>query len=413
MPNLRARFTALTADLPPTYWYLWTGILINRLGSFVIPFLTLYLTSQRGIPISQAALTVALFGAGSFAAQLVGGELADRLGRRPVLLMSLFIAPALMVVLGFARALPLIGLCTLTLGFFTDLYRPALSAAVADLIPSSARTRAFGYQNWAVNLGFSLAPILAGFMARYNYLLLFLGDALTTFIFGLIVLARVPETRPAEASHAAHATVAERMRQLGREPILLLFSFLTLFIGIIYMQGYITLPVDMGAHGLGPSDYGQAIAVNGILIVLFSIQVSNAAGKWPRLPAMAVAALLLGLGYGLNGFARGLPFYVLSVAVWTLGEITAGAVAPALIADLSPVDLRGLYQGIWGASWGLAFFIGPLAGGWIYQNFGAAMLWTGCLVLGCLVGGGFLAMSGPARKRMLGVNPLPPPPNAQ
>ena len=400
METIRTRFAVLTADLPSTYWFLWFGILINRLGSFVIPFLTLYLTSQRGIGVSQAALTVSLFGAGSFAAQLVGGELADRLGRRPVLLMSLFISPVAMIALGFARTLPLIAFFTLLLGFFTDLFRPALGAAVADLVPSSARIRAFGYQNWAVNLGFSLAPILAGFMARYNYFLLFIGDALTTFIFGLIVLARIPETQPAKASHAANATFKERIHQVRREPLLLAFSALALFIGTIYMQGYVTLPLDMKAHGLTSADFGMAIAVNGILIVAFSIQVSNAASNWPRFRAMAAAALFLGTGFGLNMFARNLlPFYFLTVVVWTLGEITASAVAPALIADLSPVELRGLYQGIFGSAWGLSFFIGPVLGGWVYEQIGAAALWLGCFILGCILSLCYLWMGGLARRR--------------
>jgi len=400
MATIRSRFAALTADLPATYWFLWLGILINRFGTFVIPFLTLYLTSQRGISVSQAALTVSLFGAGSFAAQLAGGEMADRLGRRPVLLMSLFITPPVMILLGYARALPLIALCTLVLGFFTSLYSPALAASVADLVPSSARTRAFGYQNWAVNLGFSFAPILAGFMARYNYLLLFIGDALTTLIFGLIVLARVPETRPAEASHVAHTPFLERAREAGREWILLIFSVLALFVGVIYMQGYVTLPVDMNANGLSSSDYGLAIAVNAVLIVLFSIQVSNAAGNWPRFGAMAAAALFLGVGFGLNAFAHTLPFYMFAVAVWTVGEITATAVAPALIADLSPVKLRGLFQGIFGSAWGLAFFVGPLAGGWIYERLGSGALWSGCAVLGITLALCYLAMSAPAKRRM-------------
>ena len=393
MQNIRSRLAVLTADLPAVYWFLWLGTLVNRLGSFVIPFLTLYLTSR-------AALMVSLFGVGSFIAQLAGGELADRLGRRPVMLMSLFVAPAVMIVLGFARALPLIAGCTLVLGFFTDLYRPASSAIVADLVPASARTRAFGYQYWAVNLGFALAPILAGFMARYNYLLLFIGDAVTTLIFGLIVLTRIPETQPAEASHAARVSLIERARQVGKEPILLMFSVLALFVGIIYMQGYVTLPVDMQAQGLTPADYGLAIAVNGILIVLLSISVSNVAGKWHRFGAMAVSAILLGAGYGLNAFAHNLPFYVFSVIVWTLGEITATAVAPALIADLSPAELRGLYQGIFGSAWGLALFAGPLAGGWIYENLGRDALWGGCLLLGIALAVCYLAMSAPARRRM-------------
>ncbi len=409
MQTIRTRFATLTADLPPSYWVLWFGILINRLGSFVIPFLTLYLTSQRGISVSQAALTVSLYGAGSFAAQLAGGELADRLGRRPILLMSLFVTPVAMVALGFAHAVPLIAFLTLILGFFTDLYRPALSAAIADLVPSSARTRAFGYQNWAVNLGFSLAPILAGFVTHYNYFLLFIGDALTTFIFGLIVLARIPETRPAEAQHVAHVPINERIQQVRREPLLLLLTMLTLFIGLIYMQGYVTLPLDMQAHGLTSADYGMAIAVNGILIVALSIQVSNAASNWPRLRAMTIAALFLGTGFGLNMFGRNLLlFYSFTVAVWTMGEIIDSAVLPALIADLSPVELRGLYQGISGSAWGLAYFIGPVLGGWTYEHLGPTALWLGCFLLGCIVPLGYLWMGKLARRRMENPRPLQP-----
>ncbi len=403
MDGFRSRFSGMTAELPATYWYLWLGTLINRLGSFVIPFLTLYLTSQRGISVSQAALTVSCFGAGSFTAQLVGGELADRLGRRPVLLASLFVAPAVMITLGLVRTLPLIALCTLILGFFTDLYRPALAAAVTDLVPSSARIRAFGYQNWAVNLGFSIAPVLAGFMAHYNYFLLFIGDALTTFVYGLIVLVHVPETRPVEAGHVAHASFVERARQVRREPLLLAFSGMALFIGLIYMQGYVTLPLDMQAHGLTAADFGMAIATNGILIVALSIQVSNAATYWPRFRAMAAAMLFLGTGYGLNIFGRPfLPFYILTVAVWTLGEILASAVAPAIIADLSPADLRGLYQGIYGSAWGLALFIGPLVGGWVFEYAGSLFLWLGCFLLGCALALCFLWMGGLARRRMGG-----------
>ena len=103
MPTAKKGLAGLVEGLPPTYWLIWTGTLINRLGGFVIPFLTLYLTQQRGIPISQAAFVVSLFGAGSFIAQLTGGELTDRLGRRPVMLMSFFITPIFMVALGLAR----------------------------------------------------------------------------------------------------------------------------------------------------------------------------------------------------------------------------------------------------------------------------------------------------------------------
>jgi MFS family permease len=274
--------SSLIEGLPPTYWLIWTGTLINRLGGFVIPFLTLYLTARREIPVSTAALMVSLFGAGSFLAQLTGGEFTDRLGRRPVMLMSFFVTPIFMVTLGLARDLALISLCTFMVGFFTDLYRPAVGAAIADLVPPESRTRAYGYNYWAINMGAAVAPLLAGWIADYNFLILFIGDALTTAVFGFIVLFGIPETRPAEAHYAAHLPIGKRISQLKGAPILLIFSLITLFFGIIYMQGYVTLPLDMQAHGLGPRGYGAAIAINGFLIILATIPISNMAAKWPR-----------------------------------------------------------------------------------------------------------------------------------
>jgi len=403
-----SRIKSLTEGLPPLYWVLWTGTLINRLGGFVVPFLTLYLTGERGVPVSQAALMVSFFGAGSFIAQLTGGELTDRLGRRPVMLTSFLVTPLAMVTLGLARSIWLVAACTFLVGLFTDLYRPAIGAAIADLVPSAMRTRAYGYNYWAINLGAAIAPVIAGLLARYTYLLLFIGDALTTLIFGLIVLFGVRETRPAQAAQSAKAAPGARLSQLRREPVLLLFSLLALFFGIVYMQGFVTLPVDMGSHGLGPEQYGLALAVNGALIVLISIPVSNLAGKWPRFGAMAVSALLLGLGYGFTGLAGSLPLFALSVAIWTLGEVVASAVAPAIIADLAPIELRGLYQGIFGSAWGLAFFIGPVGGGWVYERLGPGGLWLGCLLLGTLLSAGYLSLGRAAKARMAQAGPPAP-----
>lgn len=396
---------SLFEGLPRTYWLIWTGTLINRLGGFVIPFLTLYLTAQRALPVSTAALMVSFFGAGSFLAQLTGGELTDRLGRRPVMLMSFFITPIFMVMLGLARELVLISICTFIVGFFTDLYRPAVGAAIADLVPAESRTRAYGYNYWAINLGAAVAPLLAGLIADYNFLILFVADALTTAAFGFIVFFGIRETRPAEAHHAARLSLGERVSQLKRAPVLLIFSLITLFFGIVYMQGNVTLPLDMQAHGLGPREYGAAIAVNGFLVILMTIPVSNMATKWPRFETVAVAAVFLALGFGATALASTFPLFALSVAIWTLGEIAGTSVSPTIIADLSPVELRGLYQGIFGAAWGLSYFLGPLAGGWVYQNFGSDALWLGCLMTGIIVAICYLALRTTARQQTVDAKP--------
>lgn len=395
---MRLRPPAVLASLPRTFWLLWLGTLVNRLGGFVVPFLTLYLTQRRGLPVAQAALMVSLFGAGSFSAALLGGELADRLGRRPVMLLSFLLAPLNMIALGLVQPLALLATLTFTQGLLTDLYRPAVSAAIADLVPAEDRPRAFGYMYWAINLGFAIAPVLAGLMARLDYFLLFVGDAATTFAFGLIVLAGVRETRPPEAHAASKAPLRARIGQLRRSPLMLLFCALALASGMIFMQANITLPVVMASHGLGPGQYGLAIAVNGVLIVLLGLPASHAAGRWPRYAAMALAAILVGAGFGLTGLAGTLLAFGLSIGVWTLGEIVAATIAPAIVADLSPVELRGLFQGAYSAAWGLSAFAGPLLGGWVYQQLGSDALWAGCLALGLILAGGYLGLGRRAAK---------------
>lgn len=398
-PSFRSRFSIYGRELPPAFWFLWFGTVINRLGGFAVPFLMLYLTSKLGITLATAALMVSVLGAGSFLSQLLGGELADRFGRRPVMMLSFFVSPVAMIALGVVREpLHLVG-ALFVLGFFMDLYRPAVSAAIVDLVPADKRTRAFGYIFWAINLGAALAPIAAGLLANYDYFLLFLGDAVTTFVFGLVVLARIPETQPQEASVAARVQLRARARHVARDPMLLLFALLILVTGVIYSQGQVTLPLAMADSGLAPSDYGLAFAVNGALIVLITLRASRLVGRWPRYLGMAIGALLLGSGFGLTGLAGTLPFYALTVAVWTLGEVIDAAIAPVIVADMSPPALRGLYQGIWGSAWGLAFFLGPALGGFVYQQFGSAALWGGMFVLGVLLSIGYLALSIPARRR--------------
>ncbi|HET6823815.1 MAG TPA: MFS transporter, partial [Anaerolineales bacterium] len=130
------------------------------------------------------------------------------------------------------------------------------------------------------------------------------------------------------------------------------------------------------------------------------------AAKWPRFETVAAASVLLGLGFGFTALAANLPLFALSVAIWTLGEIAATSVGPTIIADLSPVELRGLYQGIFGAAWGLSYFLGPLAGGWVYEHWGSNALWLGCLVVGLLTALCYLALRAPARRQMTKARPL-------
>jgi MFS family permease len=361
--------------LPRTFWYLWTGALINRLGGFVYTFLALYLTQARHFSVAHAGFVIALFGAGSFASGPVGGYLADHVGRRRTMLISFALASAAMLQLGFARATWHITLSAPLLGFCSDLFRPAQQATVADLVPPAERTRAYGYIYWAVNLGFAGAAMIAGFMAERNFTLLFIGDAATTFAFGVIVFLRVPETHPER-----HIAVRERpdLRVPLRDRAFMAFVVAQFLVMLVGAQGYSTLPVDLRDHGIRPSTFGWLLAINGVMIVLLQPTAIGLVQRFARRRVLAVAALLQGIGFGLTGAGHSKAWYALTVVIWTLAELCYSPVSPAIVSDLAPTKLRGTYQGIYSMSFGASACLAPALGALVLGRFGSVALWSSC-----------------------------------
>lgn len=365
--------------LPRTFWYLWTGALIDRLGTFVYTFLALYLTRARHFTVAHAGLVISLYGAGNFAAGPVGGYLADHIGRRRTMLLAFTLSAAAMMHLGLARAGWHIAVAAALLGFCSNLFRPAQQATVADLVPPADRTRAYGYIYWAINLGFAAAAMLGGFMAERNFMLLFVADATTTLAFGVIVFLRVPETHP-------ERHIVGRARPDVRVPLrdrpFVIFVLAQLLVMIIGAQGNSTLPIDMRDHGVSPSTYGWLLAINGVMIVAFQPAAVTWVQKFDRGRLLAAAALLQGLGFGLTCVAHSRGWYAFTVVVWTCAELLYSPVAPAIVSDLAPPRLRGTYQGVYSMAWGASSFVAPALGSLVLGHFGSPALWSGCFAVG-------------------------------
>jgi MFS family permease len=384
-----------TGGLPRAFWYIWLNTLINRFGSFIVIVLAIYLTQRRGLSETFAGLVIGLWGAGGAVGTLAGGVLADRWGRKPTLLTALYTSAVIMIVLALVRSKVEIALTVVALGLVTELSRPAMQALMIDIVPESERLRAFSLNYWVVNLGFAFAAATAGFVAGVDYLLLFCVNAATT-VAGATVIAFMV-TEPPRRHLPATTDGDASLRTVFADRVFMAFVGINLLTSLVFMQHISTLPMAMSRDGLPASTFGTVIAVNGLLIVAGQLFVPRLLRDRRRAPTLAVAALILGAGFGLNALAHTAWAYALAVCVWTVGEMLNSPSNSATNAELSPAHMRGRYQGVLSLSWSAAGFLAPIIGAATLQHAGPAALWLGCLALTSLVAL-LHAISGPSRE---------------
>lgn len=392
-PERAARRAA--GGLPKPFWVLWAGTLVNRLGMFVEPFLALYLSNARHLSLAEVGGVLAAYGAGSVPSQLIGGALADRIGRRATLTGGMGANAAALLGLGYASGLVPLIMASAAVGLTIDLYRPATAALVADMVPAADRTRAYGLIFWAVNLGFSIAMVLGGTLARSGFTPLFWADAVTCAAFGVLVWRAVPETLPAAPDGGGQA--GGGFATALRDRLFVSLLLLTLIAESVYMQAYTTLPLAMSGSGLPAQAYGLAMAVNGVVIVAVQPVTGAWLGRRDKADMIAAGIGLFGLGFGLMALASTAWQYALCVAIWTLGEILTNATAVALIAGLAPPRLRGRYNGIFGLAFSVGYLIAPLAGTRLLAH-GRPVLWLSCAGA-CAVAAAWQLALGPAIRR--------------
>lgn len=388
--------------LPGQFWSLWAAELVNRAGGYVVVLLAFYLTQERGLSATLAGLIIGLYGAGGGIGVLLGGVLADRIGRRPTLLIAFLGAAATLVVLGFVRDVVALAALFLLFGLMHRLSTPALGAMITDLMPPIDRLRAFSLRYWAINVGFTLSALLAGLLAEVDYLLIFLIDGATSAIAGVVVFLTVRETRPkAPSTTATTAPVGQgSILTALRDVNFMVLTGLAVLTALVMIQFSSTLPIAMQRDGLSPATFGLVMAVNGVMIGLGQLLVPQLIRNHSMSRVMALASLVIGVGYGLNTFASTAWLYAAAIVVWTVGEMLDQPAASTMVAGLSQTAIRGRYQGVYLVSSSVAAFIAPLLGGWVLDEFGSTVLWLSSFVICALAAAGHLVARRPRERRI-------------
>ncbi|WP_406630357.1 MFS transporter [Amycolatopsis sp. WGS_07] len=379
--------------LPALAWALGACHLVARAGSFVQPMLVLYLTQEQRLTPTAAGAIVAAVGIGDFGSQLLGGWLGDRIGRRRTMLLGFLGTSIALAALGTAATTPVIWAAALGYGLAAGLFRPAGSAAVADL-PAEQRTRAYSLLYWAANLGYAVAATVAGVLASRGYGLLFWLNAVAMLAAALIVVAAVPETR---------STSSRSRRALL--PVLLadrlMITMTVIHVGCftLLMQAFATLPLLMTAQHLDAATYGAVLALNGFAIVILQPLGVAVLAHRDRGTVLAVSMLLAGLGGGLAAVSQSTAGFAVAILVLSLGQIGLAVQFGATFAALAPPDLRSRYMGVASSAWSLGAVLGPMLGTALLEQAGRIWLGVVALAAGLLLFAAQQAVAGSLRGR--------------
>ena len=384
---------------------MWLAVLVTWIGRFVVPLMSVFLTQDIGLSASTAGLVVALYGAGGIVSTLLGGVLADRLGRKRTLLLSQTLTVLTVVFVPLTEDPAVVAVLLTLLGLVSGAAHPAITTLITDLVPASLRRRAFAYEYWAVNLGYAIGPALAGLLAVHGYGLLFWGEAVMMGVAAVLVGAFVADPhrsrragRPGAA--AGDGSPAPARRGTGtvlRDRPFVVFTLLMLGYGLVYAQSTTTLPVVMAQQGFSTAQYGLLLTINGLLLVALQLPTARLLARWSRTAVLIVSVLVTGVGFGLQTLATSWALYAVAAAIWTLGEMGTFPVAQSVAADLTRADLRGRYLGVYSFSFSAATALAPLLGGHVLDLWGSQTLWLGVSVLACVVALGH-RVSAPARQ---------------
>jgi MFS family permease len=367
--NLRA--------LPAAAWILFGGTFINRFGSFVMPFLVLYLT-RRGYSIAQAGIGVGAYGAGHVFASMLGGHLADRIGRRHTIVLSMFASAIAMLALSQARSYPAILILTCFAGTAAEMYRPASQALLVDLVGKDQSVFAFGMYRFAVNLAFAAGPATAGFLADRSFLYLFVGDAITSVLYGLIALVFLPHGL---RSDMKNERLGEAMRLAVKNKPFVFLLLATFLMTVVDFQLGSTFALHVQAAGFPSRVYGMLTSENGLLIICFELLITTYVMRFRAQPVIALGFLFTGIGFALTGFAHTIPALAGTVVIWTIGEMLSSPMVVAYVAQIAPEQYRGRYMGLLTVTWSFGMVVGPPLGTLLFAH-NELLLWLACGFLG-------------------------------
>lgn len=388
---------AIYREYPRPFWMLAFATFVDHIGGFLLfPFFALYLTSRFGVSMAEVGVLFAVYSGASMVGSALGGGLADRFGRKKIMLFGMVFSALSALSMGLVNDFRAFFLLAISVGVLSDMAGPAHQAMVADLLPESKRADGYGIIRVAFNISAVIGPAIGGMLAAKSYLYLFIADAVISLLTAVFVAVVLPETKPQrQASRDERGTAESRA---GYGPVFRDAAFL-LFIGAFVLQNfaYANMNSTLGVflrdvRGATTQTYGLLLSLNAILVVLFQFPVTRRIQSLPPMLMMAAGSLFYAIGFGTFGFARAVWLFIMATIVITIGEMITAPVAQAVVATLAPEDMRGRYMAVSGLAWGIPFAAGPYLAGLILDGPRPELLWYAAGMAAMIAAAGFMGL---------------------
>lgn len=356
-------------------WLLSIVMLVNRTGTMVVPFMTLYLT-DLGYSIGQAGFVFGLFGAGAFCGAWLGGKLTDKFGFYPVQLITLLGGGILFIILGQMKSFHLICIFTFAVSFVNEAFRPANSTAIAFYSKKENLTRSYALNRLAINIGWAVGVAMGGIIADYNFELLFWVDGFTN-ISAVVVLWLFLKPVNYKPSHNKE-TGGPPALSAYKDKTYLVFVTVTMLFAACFFQLFTNVPVyfEKELH-LSKTYIGIIMSANGIIIALVEmVLVYKMENRGKNALLITTGVALLGISFlllNIPGIGAIMAFAI--IVVVTFGEILSMPFMNTYWISRTQHSNRGQYAALYTMSWSAAQCLGPLLGAQVADHAGFTVLW--------------------------------------
>jgi len=385
-------------EYPRQFWVLVVGMFVDTLGRTILnPFLMLYVTKRFDVGMTEVGVLYGLMSVANTLGNTLGGALADRLGRKGMMILGLVISGLSSLAMGLVGTFELFFAVVVFVGLFASIGFPAQQAMVADLLPEEKRSGGFGIFRVVANMAWILGPVIGGLLAIRSYMPLFVCDAVFSTITAGILLLAVRETRPAPREGEPEQTMAQTFagyRDVLRDGTYVLFIGACILMTIVYLQLYSTLGVYLrDTHGLSEQAYGYLMSMNATAVVLLQIPIARRVARYRPMMMMALGTLLYAIGFGMYGLFSAYAPFALAMFIITVGEMIVMPTAQALVAKIAPEDMRGRYMAVFGFSWLIPQATGPLLAGLIMDNTDPRWVWHAAGLVGLVAAAAFTLLN--------------------